>query len=69
MPEPTEPKIESDEKQYLKERQMLSIEYLTGLWNLPREQVILKILKERIPYEIVNDQIRVLSDAVPLGGK
>ena len=47
----------------------ISIEYLTGLWNLPREQVLEKILRERISYEIVDDQIRVSSDAVPVGGK
>ena len=57
-----EPKIES-------RANTLSIEYLTGLWDLPREQVLEKILKERVPYEIVNDEIRVSSDAVPVGGK
>ena len=47
----------------------LSIEYLTRLWNLPREQVLEKVLKERIAYAIVNDQIQVSSDAVSVGGK
>ena len=47
----------------------LSIEYLTGLWNLSREQVLEKILKDRLPYDLVNDQIRVSSGAVPVGGK
>lgn len=70
MPEPTEPKIENTEKYHLKEGQTtLSVEYLTGLWNLPREQVLEKILKEKIPYDIVDDKIRVSSDAVPVGGK
>ena len=62
--EQTEPKIEENEK-----HKTLSIEYLTGLWDLPREQVLEKILKQRIPYDIVDDQIQVPSDAVPLGGK
>ena len=35
-----EPKIES-------RANTLSIEYLTGLWDLPREQVLEKILKEK----------------------
>jgi len=57
-----EPKIE-------RQSNTLSIEYLTGLWDLSRERVLEKILKERIPYEIVNDEIGVSSDAVPMGGK
>ena len=60
--EKQEPKIE-------RQGNTLSVEYLTGLWNLPRELVLDKILKEKIPYEIVNDEIRVSSDAVPVGGK
>lgn len=59
-----EPKIEKKDTHHT-----LSIEYLTGLWNLPREQVLEKILKERISYEVVDDRIRVSSDAIPLGGK
>lgn len=61
-----EPKIENKN---LKEKLTLSIEYLTGLWNLPREQVLEKILKEKIPYDVVDDQIQVSSDAIPVGGK
>ena len=49
-----EPQIEKKEKHHT-----LSVEYLTGLWDLPREQVLEKILKERIPY----------IDDVPVGGK
>lgn len=47
----------------------LGVEYLCGLWNLPREQVLEKILKDKLPYEVVDNQIRVSSDAVPVGGK
>ena len=59
-----ESKIEGKEKKHT-----LSVGYLMGLWDLPREQVLEKILKEKLPYEIEDGQIAVLSDAVPVGGK
>ena len=51
------------------EEMRLSVGYLCGLWNLSREEVLEKIKKDKLPNRIVNGEIRVLSSAVPVGGK
>ena len=47
----------------------LSIGYLCGLWNLSRWEVVEKIKKDKLPTRIINDEVRVPSSAVPVGGK